>query len=199
MRLLVTCRLAWLLSVLLALMTSPVAWSAPPSSPATIPATSKPAADALRDPEAFLQQALDLERQRNWQAAIELYEDALQHWPSRAEFSHRRRLCETHYKIVKRYQDQSFRKVLLRLPRERRWRSSMSCSNGSRRSMSIPSRWSRWSAGVSTIWRSRCATPSSSPPMRANPRSSGSPGSATRCGPGEPAWSSTTELRHRRR
>ena len=71
------------------------------------------------DPDAILQRGLELERQRNWQAAIEVYEAALEQWPSRTEFSHRRRLCETHYKLVRRYQDQSFRNVLLRLPRER--------------------------------------------------------------------------------
>src|SRR6185312_13223157 len=71
------------------------------------------------DPEEFLQRALDLERRRDWSAAIEKYQDALELWPSRTEFNHRRRLCETHYRLVRRYQDQSFRKVLLRLPREK--------------------------------------------------------------------------------
>jgi carboxyl-terminal processing protease len=117
MRLLVACRTAWLVTTLLALTTASVARSATPSSPSL--STSKPAASTPRDPDAVLQQALDLERQRNWQAAIDLYQDAQEQWPSRSEFSHRRRLCETHYKIVKRYQDQSFRKVLLRLPRDR--------------------------------------------------------------------------------
>ncbi|MCA1685740.1 MAG: S41 family peptidase, partial [Planctomycetia bacterium] len=40
-------------------------------------------------------------------------------WPGRTDFGHRRRLCETHYRLVRRYQDQSFRNVLLKLPRER--------------------------------------------------------------------------------
>ena len=61
----------------------------------------------------------DLERQRNWTAAIEIYGQALEQWPSRSEFGRRRRLCESHCKLVRRYQDQSFRKVLLRLPRQK--------------------------------------------------------------------------------
>jgi carboxyl-terminal processing protease len=80
--------------------------------------SSAPAARATpRDADAALRRALDLERQRNWAGAIEVYEEALEHWPSRTEFRHRLRLCEIHYKLGRRYQDQSFRNVLLRLPR----------------------------------------------------------------------------------
>ena len=43
---------------------------------------------------------------------------AVERWPSRTEFSRRLRLCELHFKLVRRYQDVSFRNVLLRLPRE---------------------------------------------------------------------------------
>jgi carboxyl-terminal processing protease len=111
-------RTAWLLAILVAWATSSFAWSAPPlASPETdAPKATITEADG---PDAALQRALDLERQRNWQKAIEEYQKALDLWPSRTEFSHRRRLCETHYKIVRRYQDQSFRNVLLRLPREK--------------------------------------------------------------------------------
>jgi carboxyl-terminal processing protease len=83
------------------------------SSPSSTPAAALPA-----ESEAMLVRALELERQRNWLGAIELYDKALEQWPSRTEFSHRRRLCETHYRIVRRYQDQSFRNVLLRLRRD---------------------------------------------------------------------------------
>jgi carboxyl-terminal processing protease len=108
-------------------LTPLVTWASPPSSPpaaststststetAKAPATSTVGSDA---PDAFLQQALDLERQRNWSAAIELYQHAVERWPGRPEFSHRKRLCESHYRLSRRYQDQSFRKVLLQLPR----------------------------------------------------------------------------------
>ncbi len=78
------------------------------------------------DPEDTFRRALELEKQRKWSAAIELYGEALDHWPDRPELSklrvdfvHRLRLCETHYRIGRRYQDNSFRNVLLRLPRER--------------------------------------------------------------------------------
>ena len=50
--------------------------------------------------------------------AIEVYQEALEQWPGRVEFRHRLRLCETHYKLVRRYQDRSFREVLLPLSRD---------------------------------------------------------------------------------
>jgi carboxyl-terminal processing protease len=68
--------------------------------------------------ESALQRALELERQRQWSQAIEVYEDALRKWPSRTEFRHRQRLCEAHYKLGRRYQDASFRTILLRMARE---------------------------------------------------------------------------------
>jgi carboxyl-terminal processing protease len=82
------------------------------------PKAANPPVATASDPEDVLRQALELERQRKWPAAIELYEDALQHWPGRTEFRHRLRLCESHYKLGRRYQDPSFRNVLLRLSRD---------------------------------------------------------------------------------
>jgi carboxyl-terminal processing protease len=138
----VSCRAAWLLSVLLAWSAPFGTWASPPSPPSTTtsnaaspsptpspaipPATSSPStppseesAEASEDPEAALQRALDLERRRNWSAAIDAYEHAVEHWPGRPEFGQRKRLCESHYRLGRRYQDQSFRKVLLQLPREK--------------------------------------------------------------------------------
>ena len=103
------------------------------SSPATTPqgpaaaATSvarRTAQDAVLDatdavaetPDAALGMALELERGRRWSEAIDLYESALRRWPSRTELRHRLRLCETHYRLGRRYEDRSFREVLLRLP-----------------------------------------------------------------------------------
>ncbi len=89
----------------------------PPTAP---PAAAKPEASALpADPDEALRRGLDLERKRNWMAAIRLYEDAVEQWPSRTDFTHRLRLCEMHFRIVRRYQDRSFREVLLKLSRER--------------------------------------------------------------------------------
>ncbi len=126
MRMLVKGRTTWLLLALLAWTTcttfasTPTSETSSPSPTATIPAATSPAAsELLDDPEQVLQQALELERKRSWSAAIELYDKALDRWPSRTDFSHRRRLCETHYRLVRRYQDQSFRNVLLKLPRDR--------------------------------------------------------------------------------
>ena len=59
---------------------------------------------------------LDLERARNWSAAIETYHEALERWPSRVDIGRRLRLCEIHFKITRRYVDTSFRNILLRLP-----------------------------------------------------------------------------------
>lgn len=106
-----------------------VCWAIGPA--AAMPAGDRSAEErsivtASDDPEDSLRRALELERERKWTAAIELYEDALDHWPDRADLSrlrvdfvHRLRLCESHYRLGRRYQDQSFRNTLLRLPRER--------------------------------------------------------------------------------
>ena len=113
MRKSVAYKATWSLLALLALARPfPAALAAPPLP--TAPASGSP-----KDPEALLQRALDFERQRNWTGAIEVYDGAIELWPERSEFGHRRRLCETHYRIVRRYQDQSFRNVLLKLSRER--------------------------------------------------------------------------------
>ncbi len=91
-----------------------------PKPPAASSAAAKPEASALpTDPEEALKRGLDLERNRNWMAAIRLYEDAVEQWPSRTDLGHRLRLCEMHFRIVRRYQDRSFREVLLKLSRER--------------------------------------------------------------------------------
>lgn len=108
MRSLVSRRAAWLLSVILTWSSLSIAWSAPPNDPA----------ESARDWESVLERGMEMERQRNWPAAIRAYESALEQWPSRSVFGQRRRLCETHYRLVRRYQDQSFRNVLLKLPRD---------------------------------------------------------------------------------
>ena len=104
----------WLLSTFVACSALSEARAEP-----TPPAVNSALSTIRNDPDDLLQRALDLERGRNWSSAIELYDKALEQWPSRTDFNHRRRLCETHYRLVRRYQDQSFRNVLLKLPRER--------------------------------------------------------------------------------
>jgi carboxyl-terminal processing protease len=117
MRPLVSCQAAWLLSVVLAWAPASVTWSAPPvDAPASVPSS---ASSDDHEREAVLEKAMELERQRKWPAAMHAYESALERWPSYTSFSRRRRLCETHYKLTRRYQDQSFRNVLLKLPREK--------------------------------------------------------------------------------
>jgi carboxyl-terminal processing protease len=73
--------------------------------------------DATGTPEEALAEALERERVRDWSGAMTLYEQALERWPSRTDFRHRLRLCQTHYRLGRRYEDRSFRSVLLRLPR----------------------------------------------------------------------------------
>ncbi len=119
MRRLVKWSAAWTFLAMLAWMTSPTLWARPlgPEPPAQ---TSQPTVEKSSDgePQALMDQGLDHERQHNWAAAIESYRKALERWPSRTDFSRRLRLCELHFKLIRRYQDVSFRGVLLRLPRE---------------------------------------------------------------------------------
>ena len=68
--------------------------------------------------EALLDRALKFERQRNWASALEVYQDAVEKWPGRVEFGRRMRLCEIHFKLARRYQDASFRNILLQLPED---------------------------------------------------------------------------------
>jgi len=119
MRRLVTWSAAWTFLAMLAWMTSPVTWATSLDSdpPAEKSATAVESRSA-DEPEALLKKGLDHERQHNWAAAIETYRKAVERWPSRTEYSRRLRLCELHFKLIRRYQDTSFRGVLLRLPRE---------------------------------------------------------------------------------
>ena len=64
-----------------------------------------PAEAVEGDPVATLERGSDFERQRNWSAAIQVYRDAKDKWPSRAEFKQRLRLAEMHHRLVRRYQD----------------------------------------------------------------------------------------------
>ncbi|WP_422930923.1 S41 family peptidase [Singulisphaera sp. PoT] len=118
MRSLISRRATWLFSLALTWSSLPVAWSSPPQDTSQ-PDAARPKATSVSDRDSALQKALELERKRNWSAAIHAYDEAIEQWPSFFEFSHRRRLCETHYKLARRYQDQSFRNVLLKLPRDK--------------------------------------------------------------------------------
>lgn len=80
------------------------------------PGLTPPAAVSPAD-EAY-GKALQLERDRRWAEAIQTYQDAVERWPERVEFKHRQRLCEAHFKLNRRYQDRSFREVLLRVSRQ---------------------------------------------------------------------------------
>jgi carboxyl-terminal processing protease len=111
-RLLSSC-LAGLGLVLALGWTARPAWSGPPT-PAAAPAAAGP--ESAEEAAAILERGMDKERARNWPAAIEVYRDAVERWPSRVEFSRRLRLCEIHFKIHRRYSDGSFRQVLLPLP-----------------------------------------------------------------------------------
>ena len=107
---------AWLLAALLAWTYLPTSWAAPVDELTTTTTQAERKTDD--DPEVVLERGLGQERGRNWAAAIETYRGALEVWPSRVDFSRRLRLCELHFKLVRRYHDASFRGVLLKLPRE---------------------------------------------------------------------------------
>ncbi len=93
------------------------AWREPPTTPpADSPSSTTPAPNDA--PALQLERGLDKERSRNWSGAMEIYRGALEQWPSRVEFSRRLRLCEIHFKLIRRYADTSFRHVLLPLPQE---------------------------------------------------------------------------------
>ena len=103
----------WLCSAAVALADSPESAN-PTDSPAVVSI------------DESYRKALELERNRQWGSAIEIYEQALSKEPARTELRHRLRLCESHYRLNRRYQDQSFRNVLLRLPRDQGWLFTMS-------------------------------------------------------------------------
>ncbi|MHB1556307.1 MAG: S41 family peptidase [Isosphaeraceae bacterium] len=84
----------------------PMAWASDPASTAKVSG----------EPAVVLERGLDRERERNWSGAMEVYREALERWPSRIEFSRRLKLCEIHFRLQRRYIDDSFRNVLLRLP-----------------------------------------------------------------------------------
>jgi len=106
-------RMAWLIAAVLAWTNVSTSWAFSPED-AAIPVDRK----VDDDPALALERGLVHERGRNWAAAVETYRGALEHWPSRTDFSRRLRLCELHLKLVRRYHDASFRGVLLKLPRE---------------------------------------------------------------------------------
>jgi len=66
-------------------------------------------------PEDALRQGLKLEIDRDWAKAADLYDTATRQWPERTDFRHRLILCEMHMRLQKRYMDQSFRQILLRM------------------------------------------------------------------------------------
>src|SRR5271166_3922900 len=119
MRRLVKWSAAWTFLAMLAWMISPTTWAisldSDPPAETSSPTIETTSAD---EPQALMEQGLDHERQHDWAAAIETYRKAVERWPSRTEYSRRLRLCELHFKLIRRYQDVSFRGVLLRLSRE---------------------------------------------------------------------------------
>ncbi len=112
-------RVPWIASALLVWVSASFAWADPHTSSTSPSARTLELSGSELEPDTALQRALELERQHRWVEARKVYEEALEHWPSRTEFSHRKRLCESHYRLTRRYQDQSFRNVLLRLHRDK--------------------------------------------------------------------------------
>ncbi len=82
-------------------------------------APKEPQTAVENDPAATMERALAFERKHLWTSAVQVYRDANLKWPSRNDFKQRLRLCEMHLRLARRYGDQSFRNVLLRLSREK--------------------------------------------------------------------------------
>jgi carboxyl-terminal processing protease len=118
MRRLFPCFLTCLLLVLPCGMTASVSWADSPAEPSATNPAATAAAALPKDPDVVLERGLDQERARNWSGAIETYHAALERWPSRTDFGRRLHLCEIHFKLHRRYSDNSFRNVLLRLPHD---------------------------------------------------------------------------------
>jgi carboxyl-terminal processing protease len=115
MRRLISLSAAWLIAAMLAVATSPTISARSVDDLAADQPVSIAERQPVDTPDNILEKGLERERQRNWAGAIETYRDAVERWPSRTEFSRRLRLCELHFKLIRRYQDVSFRGVLLRL------------------------------------------------------------------------------------
>ncbi len=119
MRRLVQWSAVWTFLALFAWTTGPTTWAgALESEPHASPSVTATEPSSGDDPKLVMEQGLSQEREHNWAAAIESYRKALERWPSKIEFSRRLRLCELHFKLNRRYQDVSFRGILLQLPRE---------------------------------------------------------------------------------
>ena len=89
------------------------------SDPAPVVALKEPQAAVADDPSATMERALGFERKHLWTSAVQVYRDARVRWPGRNDFKQRLLLCEMHLRLARRYGDQSFRNVLLRLTREK--------------------------------------------------------------------------------
>ena len=123
MRRLVSCSLAWLLAAMLAWTTSPaILGQAFDSDPAADspkpPRRRRPGRSTMSPDSVHWKRDSTANGSATGRARSRCIARPLEHWPSRTEFSRRLRLCELHFKLVRRYQDESFRNVLLRLPRD---------------------------------------------------------------------------------
>ncbi len=113
-------RAAWLLLLVSSLsLVAPTPRTHAASDPATIQAPREVQTAVDGDPAATMDRALAFERKHLWAAAVQVYRDAKLKWPSRNDFKQRLNLCEMHLRLSRRYGDQSFRNVLLRLSREK--------------------------------------------------------------------------------
>ncbi len=117
-------RLAKLRAVWLLLLLVPAGVVGPPtpsvaSDPTSAVAPKEPQTAVENDPAATMDRALGFERKHLWTSAVQVYRDARIKWPSRNDFKQRLHLCEMHLRLSRRYGDQSFRNVLLRLSREK--------------------------------------------------------------------------------
>ncbi|ADV61667.1 carboxyl-terminal protease [Isosphaera pallida ATCC 43644] len=70
------------------------------------------------EPTRLLRAGITLERRRAWDEAVRHYTEASKRHPDCADFQDRKRLCEIHARLNKRYRDRSFQNDLLTLEPE---------------------------------------------------------------------------------
>jgi len=70
---------------------------------------STPLAPVATELNSLLRHGLDLERQRQWDKALEHYDEARKRFPTDVELERRFQLARMHYDVARRYNDSSFR------------------------------------------------------------------------------------------
>jgi carboxyl-terminal processing protease len=88
------------------------AWAQAPAVPDRAAAVAVASDELAAQVDIVLRQGLELEHNRRWSEAVAHYEDALRRFPESDVLRRRLELARTHWGIVRRYQEASFRQTL---------------------------------------------------------------------------------------